>query len=387
MGKLKSLFTVVVVLTASMWSVDLSAQTKAVRLTRYQGAALEGICVSDGFKVELSQGTETSAVVEVNEELEKYLVFQNKNGIVTIGLDKDAQHVLKRLHQRTAPHLVAHVVVGRIKSVTSSSGSAVCVNTDVNEKKFNLFVSSGAKVKGGDVKADIVNMNLGAGASAEMGNVDAAQTDLFISSSSRLRVGDVGTDRLNVNVGSGSSAEMKSVDTTDADVFLSSSSRLRVGDVGTNRLNINMGSGSSAEMKSVDATDADVFLFSSSRLYMGDVGTNRIKVNMGSGSSIGMDRMTAVDADMMATSSSRINITSGKVEKCVIDGGSASRINCKSLSVNNAKVSLSSGSSAELSVKDSLDMAVSRSASFTYHGTPVVVMVSSGGSLMRYSGE
>ncbi len=334
-------------MTASMWSVDLSAQTKAVRLTRYQGAALEGICVSDGFKVELSQGTETSAVVEVNEELEKYLVFQNKNGIVTIGLDKDAQHVLKRLHQRTAPHLVAHVVVGRIKSVTSSSGSAVCVNTDVNEKKFNLFVSSGAKVKGGDVKADIVNMNLGAGASAEMGNVDAAQTDLFISSSSRLRVGDVGTDRLNVNVGSGSSAEMKSV----------------------------------------DATDADVFLFSSSRLYMGDVGTNRIKVNMGSGSSIGMDRMTAVDADMMATSSSRINITSGKVEKCVIDGGSASRINCKSLSVNNAKVSLSSGSSAELSVKDSLDMAVSRSASFTYHGTPVVVMVSSGGSLMRYSGE
>jgi len=349
MGKLKSLLTAVVVLTASMWSADLSAQTRAVRLTRYQGAALEGICVFGGFKVELSQGTETSAVVEVNEELEKYLVFENKNGIVTIGLDNDAHNVLRRLRQRTAPHLVAHVVVGHIKSVTSSGGSVVCVNTDVDENKFTMFVSNGATVKGGDVKANIVNMNLGSGASAEMGDVDAAQTEVFITSSSRLRVGDVGTDRIKINIGSGSSAEMRSVDVAEAEVLISSSGRLR----------------------------------------MGDVGTNHIKINMGSGSSVGIDKMTAVNADMMAYASSRISISSGKVEKCVINGGSASRINCKSLNINSAKVSLSSGSSAEVSVKDSLDIAVSSAASLTYYGTPAVVgnMVSSGGRVIRYSGE
>ena len=250
------MLTAVVAMTALMWSADLFAQTRAVRLTRYQGDALSGVSVASGFKVELSQGTATSAIVEVNEELEKYLIFENRNGIVTLYFSSDAQNELSRLRKRGTLHLVAHVVAERITAVKSSSGSRVCINTDVDENDFSLTVSSGSSVKASDVRANIVKFNVASGAAAEVGNVDASRTDVVVSSAGRFRSGDVNSDRLQINIASGSSASIEMV--------ASSSSRISISSGTAEECTINGASGSRISCESLEAGKAKVVLASGS---------------------------------------------------------------------------------------------------------------------------
>lgn len=258
------MLTAVVAMTALMWSADLFAQTRAVRLTRYQGDALSGVSVASGFKVELSQGTATSAIVEVNEELEKYLIFENRNGIVTLYFRSDAQNELSRLRKRGTLHLVAHVVAERITAVKSSSGSRVCINTDVDENDFSLTVSSGSSVKASDVRANIVKFNVASGAAAEVGNVDASRTDVVVSSAGRFRSGDVNSGRLQINIASGSSASIEKLVSRYVEMVASSSSRISISSGTAEECTINGASGSRISCESLEAGKAKVVLASGS---------------------------------------------------------------------------------------------------------------------------
>ena len=68
-----------------------SAQTRMVRLTRYEGRPITGVSASgafDAFDVWLIRSDETRAVVEINEQLEPMLRFEiDSCGVVHVGMD------------------------------------------------------------------------------------------------------------------------------------------------------------------------------------------------------------------------------------------------------------------------------------------------------------
>ena len=68
-----------------------SAQTRMVRLTRYEGWPITGVSASgafDAFDVWLIRSDETRAVVEINEQLEPMLRFEiDSCGVVHVGMD------------------------------------------------------------------------------------------------------------------------------------------------------------------------------------------------------------------------------------------------------------------------------------------------------------
>ncbi|WP_302802834.1 GIN domain-containing protein [Alistipes ihumii] len=67
------------------------AQTRMVRLTRYEGWPITGVSASgafDAFDVWLIRSDETRAVVEINEQLEPMLRFEiDSCGVVHVGMD------------------------------------------------------------------------------------------------------------------------------------------------------------------------------------------------------------------------------------------------------------------------------------------------------------
>lgn len=65
-----------------------SAQTRMVRLTRYEGRSITGVSASGAFDVRLIRSDETRAVVEIDERHEPMLRFEiDSCGVVHVGMD------------------------------------------------------------------------------------------------------------------------------------------------------------------------------------------------------------------------------------------------------------------------------------------------------------
>lgn len=83
-----------------------SAQTRMVRLTRYEGRPITGVSASgafDAFDVWLIRSDETRAVVEIDERHEPMLRFEiDTCGVVHVGMDGgvriDSRHAKRRLY-------------------------------------------------------------------------------------------------------------------------------------------------------------------------------------------------------------------------------------------------------------------------------------------------
>ena len=80
-----------------------SAQTRMVRLTRYEGRSITGVSASGAFDVRLIRSDETRAVVEIDERHEPMLRFEiDTCGVVHVGMDGgvriDSRHAKRRLY-------------------------------------------------------------------------------------------------------------------------------------------------------------------------------------------------------------------------------------------------------------------------------------------------
>lgn len=80
-----------------------SAQTRMVRLTRYEGRPITGVSASGAFDVRLIRSDETRAVVEIDERHEPMLRFEiDTCGVVHVGMDGgvriDSRHAKRRLY-------------------------------------------------------------------------------------------------------------------------------------------------------------------------------------------------------------------------------------------------------------------------------------------------
>lgn len=85
---MKKLYIVATLLVAFAVIAPLmsAAQSKVVRLTRYEGKAITGVSASSAFDIYLVKSDQTKAVIEVSEELESRVNTSFDNGTVSVSM-------------------------------------------------------------------------------------------------------------------------------------------------------------------------------------------------------------------------------------------------------------------------------------------------------------
>ena len=110
------------------------------------------------------------------------------------------------------------------------------------------------------------------------------------------------------------------------------------------------------------------------------INSDALKISMGSGS-IGEFIVKVQDLVVALSSGSQIMI-SGETQSQDVDLSSGVTYNAEDLASNDAKIDVSSGAQASISVSDTLDVNISSGGSVEYSGSPQVTSnISSGGSL------
>ncbi len=111
-----------------------------------------------------------------------------------------------------------------------------------------------------------------------------------------------------------------------------------------------------------------------------EINTDSLKINISSGAE-GEMAIKAGSIDVSLSSGSTLKL-SGIVESQKVNLSSGVDYRASDLVSKNAKINVSSGASAKVSVSDNLDVNISSGASVEYSGTPAIVSnISSGGSL------
>lgn len=315
MKNIRRIITAAIFVMGAVTTTDLFAQTKVVRLTRFEGEKLTGVKISAPFRVELSQGQNASAVVEINEELEKDLVFENRDGVVCVGFKTDKGNLgifgsfgndnnRKRFDGK---HLVARITVNDLRQMSLSVGAAVDAKTTFKVDDSSISLSSASSVNGMTLKGNDIKLDVSSASSFNAGSVSCDDFDADISSAAGVRIGKLAAKEVGFAASSSASA---TVDVTAQVVKLSTSSA---------------------------------------------------------------GRITA----------------SGTCGSCQIKGSSGSNISAGSLKANAVDASFSSGSSGEITARETLAASISSGGKLTYKGSPKITCksVSSGGSLVQASAK
>lgn len=118
-----------------------------------------GIKVSNGIKVNFTQGNNQTVIVETDPNLQEYVSTEVQNGILVLSVNNKKSKSVnfkKLLVTIEAPHL---------SSVDLSSGSLLTTVNTIKENSFQAEVSSGSNLNA-DVKAETtVNLKATSGAS------------------------------------------------------------------------------------------------------------------------------------------------------------------------------------------------------------------------------
>lgn len=241
------------------------AQTKMVRLTRFEGVSLTGVTASTGFTVEVYPSNKTYAVVEIPEELEKNLIFEvNSAGVVRIGLESNnrggiriqrnqtlrAKVYLKELSSLSASSSADIMMMGafsvdEIQAKASSSGSIDNLDLTVKDRA-TLSANSSADIRG-TIRGNEIRCSANSSADIVL-DVQAESANFNVSSSADIRVSGF-VENLVVSVSSSGTFKGESLDSKVAVLDASSSGTLNIGKAGTLTANAS----SSGSIRYVDA--------------------------------------------------------------------------------------------------------------------------------------
>ncbi len=234
----KTIFTLLIMLCAVPMS--LVAQKRVVRITRYEEKAIYGIEASNAFQVEIIQSPYTKLVVEIDEELEKYLkVSLDKTGNVHLSLTGGSSNGKKKSIRKATLYVneLKHIkgtgaVTFTTKGTFGSNKTAIYLYgaSRLNSLSLNtgsLFVrmqgATKASVEGstGDLKTEI------SGASDLKLSLSAANTNFECSGASKITVtGEAAQARYNVSGSSNITADGFAVEAVT--VKASGASKVRV---------------------------------------------------------------------------------------------------------------------------------------------------------------
>ncbi len=218
----------------------LTAQEKMVRLTRFEGTDITGVIASSAFKVELYQGEETRAEVEIPAELENKLEFNlAADGSVNLGLKglslKKNQQLSAKIYLKTlkairgsgASQITLATPVEADALVIELSGSSLLQGEAITVRNQTVVDCSGSSKWNGSIETRLLRATLG-GASKAVLTLQANETVWELSGASDATLsGSVPT--ANLTAKSASSIDAKACTIESATVTASSASGIMLG--------------------------------------------------------------------------------------------------------------------------------------------------------------
>lgn len=178
--------------------------------------AFEAIAVSRGVEVVI--GATDRIVITANDNVMEYVVVEEKNGTLKIGIDNT-------VNVRNLDVTVQVPNNGKIASLTASSGAEIRTETALKAKTMNVRLSSGASMdaalkaddctirlsSGTELQAAVdfgtCDISLSSGTSAELSGKSAVFT-ASLSSGSSLEAFGLVSETCNVEASSGAEAEV-----------------------------------------------------------------------------------------------------------------------------------------------------------------------------------
>lgn len=350
-------------------SSNLMQNSKAVRLTRFEGDKITGISVYGGFEIIVTQGSQTKAVVEVNDFLEKNLVFTLTNGILRVGL-KDVTSKEWRAfdNNKIARHFKLNVVVSSLDHIELSGGTSAVVAGNYNTaNKATISLTGAARLSGLTLssKSDI-DVKCSGAARITDANVSADGKMAFgLSGASRILSSDF-ISKSNISIGiSGASKVERCGFKSLADISVETAGAANMSDCDVEGVIGRIGMSGTSKFVG-DATGFEYLslnVYSSSN-FTGYIVSRELKAEL--------------------TSASKCTVH-GNVDNANISTSSASNFIGNELKALKAKVSSSSASNVTIFAIESIEIEASSASTVRYGGNPKVynVEVSSAASIKK----
>ncbi|MBW8361906.1 MAG: DUF4252 domain-containing protein [Kaistella sp.] len=206
-----------------------------------------GIRVSNGIKVNFTQGDKQTVVVETDPNLQQYVSTEVESGILVISVkNKNKTDVKFR-------KLLVTIEAPRLSSVALSSGALLTTVNTVKEDYFKADVNSGSSLNA-DVSSNAVEMEITSGANAKL-DVDTGKITVTGTSGSMSTV--VGRTQSAVfDLTSAASCNAQDLIASTATVSTTSGANLKIH--ATQTLNATATSGSSIRYKGKPANSSGV---------------------------------------------------------------------------------------------------------------------------------
>jgi len=209
-------------LTAAVLCLAITSLTSAqIRKTVYgdknvvkkerEAGSFNGVKVSTGIDVYLTQGNQNSVVVEADENLHEYIVTEIKNGNLYVYSDANI---------RSAEMKRVHVTMKDIVYVSTSSAGDVIGQTPVKSDQIEMNASSAGDIKL-EVYADVIEASISSSGDITLTG-EADKLDASLSSA-----GDLNAYNLKVR-----EAEVSASSAGDADIYVTERLNARASSAG-----------------------------------------------------------------------------------------------------------------------------------------------------------
>lgn len=193
---LMATWLIVFALTADSCIAYVRGNGKVVKEERTV-SGFEAITVSNGIDVLLSQDTFEKVVVEADENIQKILKTEVKEGKLKIYLDESVYN---------ASQMKVYVTLKHLKSLEGNSGSDVRSNGTINAETLKINASSGSDVKM-EVKCNQLILDSSSGSDLTVSGT-AQLLKASSSSGSDLNAAKMVADKGEVSASSGSDLDV-----------------------------------------------------------------------------------------------------------------------------------------------------------------------------------
>ena len=204
-------------LTLALFAGTLAAQIRMVRLTRFEGRPITGVSASAAFDVELIRSESTSAIVEINTELEKYLVFDlDARGVLKLGLRPGGIRTNRSI-------LRARIYLNELRFISASSASSISCSGSFESEDASIRLSGASNLGTLDLRCTgDVDISCSGASNMDETSIRYAEMKITLSGASDAEIAGHGA-RLNCEL-SGASKLATSGKADDATLLLSGAS-------------------------------------------------------------------------------------------------------------------------------------------------------------------
>lgn len=198
-----------------------------------------GIAVSNGIKVNFTQGNNQSVVVDTDPNMQQYVITEVQNGILNIAVNS------KNKKNLNFKKLLVTIEAPQLSFAKVTSGSQLSTMNTINEDSFKTEVSSGANLNADLNIKNTVNVDISSGSNAKID----VQSDSFKLAGSSGSMSTITGSAKNVSIDLSSAAACNAQNLEGTDVIAHTSSGASLKVHADKSLTANSSSGSSIRYK------------------------------------------------------------------------------------------------------------------------------------------